>query len=917
MSIAVIAKGFLSVAFQFFPKERMGLMTYITHIASSLPEKKGDYWKQMSQITGQLFWEATIHGEMYSNPGWQALTGQSQKEMQGKGWMKVIHPDDRKAVESVWTEAIATNTSIDIVYQITIALRKECYILMRGGPHLTKQGNIDKWVGTWMDVTSLWKVSEDTISILAEEIRQSNEERETLFNVLPVGISIAHDPDCQQMTANPFFNDLLQVAPGSNTSLSAPESERPPFTVSQNGHPLSTEELPMQQAAFQDRLVSNIEFTINHPDGTSIEILGSAAPLYTAEREVRGAIGVFLPITERKRVESLLRDRERQFATLVEQIPDAIFRLDLHLRHLYMSPAIERITTIPPQLWLGKTAREMGMPAILCDEFERFCHKAIAEKEPQTMEFFHLGLWQRARLIPEYDPDGSVSALLGIIEDFTEYKQMEQDLAFRAALLDQAYDAILARDEDGTIRYWNKGAEELYGYIAEEAIGKVSHTLFQTKSVTDEEPSIHEMTEIVFSPQGLWEGELVHRLADGKAITVLSRQKVIQEDTGSRIILEANRDITVRKRLEYEIVSRVHQLEKIFDAMVDPVAIYGPDGHLLQVNHTFQALHGTYTPDHLTLSARERAQRLDIRDRTGQQLPFERWPFIRILAGETLQGDASSEILARATDGQDYLYQVKGAPFYDDTGKLLGAVVILHDLTVARTAENERLQILDVVAHEMRTPLTTLKLRLQVMLQAIERGKAIDLAHPLMMLTSLQRLENLTKDITAAARLEANGISLQMEENDIADIITACAAEQALATEREIQWQLPSEPVLIWCDPQRMSQVLLNLLANASKYTPVDAIISVTLSKEEDEVIIAVHDTGPGIAAEYLPYLFDRFYRAPNAHVHHGSGQGLGLGLYLCQQIVRLHKGHITVESTLGQGTTFTIRLPQQMPERS
>lgn len=136
----------------------------------------------------------------------------------------------------------------------------------------------------------------------------------------------------------------------------------------------------------------------------------------------------FFDINERKQLEEQLHLREQQFTTLVEHLPDVIFRLDKQLRHLYISPMIQHITGIAPQNWIGKTRREMGLPSSICDPFEALCQKAMTSGEEQRMEFFHQRHWQRSRIIPEFASDGSVHSLMGVTEDITRRIQTEQAL---------------------------------------------------------------------------------------------------------------------------------------------------------------------------------------------------------------------------------------------------------------------------------------------------------------------------------------------------------------------------------------------------------------------------------------------------------------------------------------------------------
>ena len=114
-------------------------------------------------------------------------------------------------------------------------------------------------------------------------------------------------------------------------------------------------------------------------------------------------------------------------------------------------------------------------------------------------------------------------------------------------------------------------------------------------------------------------------------------------------------------------------------------------------------------------------------------------------------------------------------------------------------------------------------------------------------------------------------------------------------------------------DVDRLGQVIINLLSNARKYSSPGSAIRMMLRQRQDECVISVCDTGVGISAEVLPYIFERFYRVPDIEVQTGSSIGLGLGLYISNQIVVRHGGHIDVQSTPGKGSIFSVVLPLAM----
>lgn len=168
------------------------------------------------------------------------------------------------------------------------------------------------------------------------------------------------------------------------------------------------------------------------------------------------------------------------------------------------------------------------------------------------------------------------------------------------------------------------------------------------------------------------------------------------------------------------------------------------------------------------------------------------------------------------------------------------------------------------------------------------------------------RLMELIDNLLDSSRLQTGTLRMQIQEVRL-DVLLHNACQRAASRYSGLNVQMHlDEEVVLSADPARLSQVVDNLLGNAYKYAP-GSVVNVTLEKDADRIHIQVRDQGPGIAAEHLERLFERFYRVQ------GNGvRGSGLGLYICREIIHAHGGEITAESQLGEGTTFHIYLPEK-----
>ena len=368
-------------------------------------------------------------------------------------------------------------------------------------------------------------------------------------------------------------------------------------------------------------------------------------------------------------------------------------------------------------------------------------------------------------------------------------------------------------------------------------------------------------------------------------------------------------------RIRREADTRAHELAVILETMDDAVLLIGPGGEIVRTNPAcFRLLQIEHSADwqavFLRATVAERNALMRTADPTGHPLSAEAWPTTRLLRGETFTSSQGQEYRITGMAGQQRVLSASGVPLYDAQRQVQGGVEVLHDLTARYEQEQERAQMLNVVAHELRSPLTSLKMGIELNLRQLARGTPVEPDQLQSNVQAVERMERLVNDLLIAARAETAQVELQRAPTDLTALCKKVATEQMGASGRKIDFELPEEPVVAEVDRGRIGQVVENLLSNALKYSPTEAKVALQLRREGGDALITVQDSGPGIPADVQPRLFERFYRAPGAKVLHGTGVGLGVGLYLCKQLVERHGGTISVASEVGHGTSFTVRLP-------
>jgi len=242
------------------------------------------------------------------------------------------------------------------------------------------------------------------------------------------------------------------------------------------------------------------------------------------------------------------------------------------------------------------------------------------------------------------------------------------------------------------------------------------------------------------------------------------------------------------------------------------------------------------------------------------------------------------------------------------THETLG-LVVLRDVTELRRLEAIRKEFVANVSHELRTPLASIK----ALVETLEAGAIDDRPMAVDFLARIvgevDRLAALVDELLDLARLESGRITLRLEALDPSDLIGRAAERLKPQTERarlDLEVGVDGGLPAVLADRARIEQVLLNLIHNAIKFTPVGGRIIVSGQVDEDMLLVSVRDTGVGIADDEVPRIFERFYKADKAR----RSEGTGLGLAIAKHIVIAHGGAITVESRRGEGTVFRFTLP-------
>ena len=263
------------------------------------------------------------------------------------------------------------------------------------------------------------------------------------------------------------------------------------------------------------------------------------------------------------------------------------------------------------------------------------------------------------------------------------------------------------------------------------------------------------------------------------------------------------------------------------------------------------------------------------------------------------------------------LYKEQGAAFslreLDLWSAAAGQVAVTVEnarlLREAQGALSVREEFMSIASHELKTPLTPLKLSLQSLERRVAQGQPVELASIVKARRQVERLSGLVNDLLDVSRLELGRLSLTPAPLEVGHLVAEVVDQFRQSCSRPFTLAVPRERLWVRGDRDRLEQVLVNLLENAHKYSPAGEPIRVEVEARADALCVHVRDRGIGVPLPDQGRLFQRFYRATNSsHRHFG---GLGLGLFISDSIARLHGGALAVESREGEGSSFTLGLPR------
>ena len=500
---------------------------------------------------------------------------------------------------------------------------------------------------------------------------------------------------------------------------------------------------------------------------------------------------------------------------------------------------------------------------------------------------------------PVKDQAGRVIGASKIARDIGVHRELTQARSRLAAIVESSDDAIISKDLDGVVTSWNRAAERLFGFTADEMVGQPMRRIIP--------PSLfHEENEILATIRDgrtidHFETTRLHK--DGRGILVSISVSPVRDEQG-RIVGASNISRDIGRQREANQARAM--LAAIVESSDDAIISKDLNGIVTSWNRAAERLYG-YDAGEMVGQPIRRIIPAELQTEEDGILA-------KIRAGERIDHFETQRL---RKDGTRFEVSITVSPIMDEHGRIVGASKIARDITPQREAQREKDRFLAILAHELRNPLAPIRNAITLFGQPgmtpEQLEKARDIAE-----RQVAHMAQLLDDLLDVARISTGRVELKCADMPLKPLMAHAVDAARPIMERRghrLEVRMPDEDLWVHADEVRVLQIVLNLLTNAAKYTDPKGRVTLALRREGGFACITVEDTGIGFDAASADNLFKLFSQAKD--VAQRSEGGLGIGLALVRQFVERQGGRVVAHSEgPGQGSRFSVTLPLVEPPK-
>ncbi|MDX2093745.1 MAG: PAS domain S-box protein [Kofleriaceae bacterium] len=686
--------------------------------------------------------------------------------------------------------------------------------------------------------------------------------------------------------------------------------------TSDGSRQLLLEDWPMRRIK-RGELVRDLELRIHRPDQGWEKVFSYSGTMLDTAAGERFILLTCRDLTELRRAEQGVRERDDLVRAIIESTPDLIFAKNREGRMLVANSATLRVVGKPAEKVLGRTDIEYHQDRTQASAIMENDRGVLERGVPETIEEVFTAASGETRVFlstksPLRDRQGSIAGIVGVSRDITEQRRAEEALRENEARLSLFVDhaPVALAMFDRQMRYLSASRRWIrdFGLQERELRGASHYEVFP--EVPERWKAIHRRG---LAGEVLQSEEDSFTRLDGTVQWLRWEVRPWRDakgEVGGLVVF--SEDITERKIRQVALAEQRRLYKTVTDNATLALFITDSRQQCVFMNPAAVQLTGFSFEE---VQGRPLHAMIHHTRPDGRPYPLEECPIDRALP---TRNQERGEDLFVHKDGHFYPVAFTASPIVEN-GKAVGTVIEVRDTTIEKEVERQlrqavalRDEFLSVASHELRTPLTALGLQLERLKKLVVRVADGDKQKALKNLDTAirqtDRLESLVAGLLNVSRIAEGRLQVHASRFDLRSVVEEMVDHLSALLARarcEVRVHMGHEATGAW-DRERLDEALVNLLGNAIKYGQGKPI-EVTVDADSDWAILSIKDHGIGISPEAKERVFGRFERA--ASTNYG---GLGLGLFITRHIVEAHGGTIEVQSDLGEGATFTVRLPRQ-----
>jgi len=856
-------------------------------------------FRSLVEAISDLVWETDTAGRLtYVSPNVSDLLGYLPEEVLGKTFLELLPPEEGERVTELLGPIIETQKPYVYVGKTSLHKSGKPVVLESSGvPILDARGQFLGYRGIDRNITERHRA--------AETLYREKEKYRILAEESPLGVAIIGE-DGEYKYINPKFVEIFGY------TLEDIPTGRDWFARAYPDPVYRQEVITTWLQDLEEFQVGEARprtFTVTCQDGSPKIINFRSVTLVTTDQLV-----IYEDVTEHHRAEAALRESEAKYRLLVSNIPAVVFRGYTDWSVEVFDDKIEELTGYTREDFNSRRLKwsDLILPEDIA-EAKRVFRKALKTTCTYIRQYRirhkdgHI-LWLQSNAQITLDANNRIDSVYGVFLDITKQKEIEEALRENEEHLKTIMDAIrigvvMVDSETRRIVEVNRYAAEMIGVAKEQLLDQTCHQFICPRDVKS-------------CPVERWSatpGQLEGRLMTARNDTINILKTFTTVTKGGRAyFLESFLDLTEQKKVERALAAEKERLQVTLRSIGDGVIATDTEGRVVLMNQVAEAVTGWTQEEALSLPVTEVLPLVHELTRKPWDNPVD--SVIRTRRVVSLP--THTMLLAR--HGAEPILEASAAPIIDQQDQVIGVVLVFQDVTVKRQTEAELLKMDKLtslgilaggIAHDFNNILTGVLGNLSLaMLFSPREGEIFR------RLAESEQATLRARDLVQQLLTFAKGGAPIKEVASLEDIIRESATFACRGSQVRCDFFLPTDLWPAEVDPGQISQVIQNLTINANQAMPTGGTITISL---ENVVLrrnralplppgkylnISVTDTGIGIPPDYLTKIFDPYFSTKQ--------KGSGLGLATAYSIIKNHGGYMTVESTLGKGTTFFVYLP-------